>query len=139
MTVPGGHGIIATRKVTEMSSDEVRQGGGASPGRSAADPEVRRMLDALGKAIRQAARTSSEVGDAVRRIRDEGYSLYLVLDLRPRRGRDGPRLELTDEPRAVPPAPATLAEPSYRLTPADVAFLESVGIDATRPARRRRG
>lgn len=94
------------------------------------DEKIRRMLRGLGKALVQAISTSSEVSQAVRRIREEGYSLYLVVDCH-QSGETGAQIELTT--RRAPPR-----DPSFRLDGKDVAFLRSLGIDATRTGRRRR-
>lgn len=87
------------------------------------------MLLELGKAFRRTISSSSEVSLAVRKIHQEGYTLRLVLDRKEKEDNDGQQLEL---------APRPTCEPSFRLDGKDVAFLKSLGIDATRPARKRR-
>ena len=89
------------------------------------------MLDELSRALMQAISTSSEVSGTARKIRQEGYSVYLALDCKQDSERRTHQIELT--PRKAPP-PA----PEFRLDGSDVAFLKSLGIDATRPAKRRR-
>ncbi len=86
----------------------------------------------LKKAIRDLERAltaSPRAADTLRRIRNQGYSLYLVAE------RDevenGARIELTSDQTSS-------KTPSFLLNKGDVSFLESVGIDATRPGRRRR-
>ncbi len=86
----------------------------------------------LQKAIRDLERAltaSPRAADTLRRIRRQGYSLYLVAE------RDevesGARVELTSDQTAS-------KTPGFLLNKGDVSFLESVGIDATRPGRRRR-
>jgi len=89
------------------------------------------MLNELGRALMQAISTSSEVNGTARKIRQEGYSVYLALDCKQDRERSTRQIELT--PRKDP-SPA----PEFRLDGNDVAWLKSLGIDATRPAPRRR-
>ncbi len=93
------------------------------------DKRLKRMMRELGEALANAIATSPKIGDAVRRISHRGYSLYLVLN----RDEDvhGAQIELTADQRPA-------KKPAFRLNKSDVSFLESVGIDATRPGRRRR-
>lgn len=92
------------------------------------DDKIRHMLHELSRALLQAISTSSEVNGTARKIHQEGYSVYLALDCKQDRERSH-QIELT--PRKAPP-------PEFRLDGNDVAFLKSLGIDATRPAKRRR-
>ncbi len=94
------------------------------------DKQLQRKMRDLGHALLKAIAASPEVGHAMREIRHQGYSLYLVLD--PEEGENGARIELTAG-RKTPSE-----KPVYLLNQGDVSFLESVGIDATRPGRRRR-
>ncbi len=92
------------------------------------DNQLQRMMRDLGHALVKAIATSPEVGDVVRKIHQQGYSLYLVLD----RDKDnGTQIELT-------PTQAPARKPAFLLNKGDVNLLESLGIDATRPGRRRR-
>ena len=94
------------------------------------DDDVKKMMQDLGHALTQAIATSPEVSAAVRGIRQQGYSLYLVLD-RKEEGQRGARFELTTR--------QTKSEaPVFMLDKGDVSLLKSMGIDATRPGRRRR-
>ncbi len=95
------------------------------------DENIRRLLQDLGRSLADAISSSSDVGQAVRRIRDEGYSLYLVLDCEQDDERPGAQLELATR------KPGT-KEPAFLLDGNDVSFLKSLGIDATRPGKRRR-
>ncbi|MEM8959893.1 MAG: hypothetical protein AAGD38_00305 [Acidobacteriota bacterium] len=99
------------------------------------EPQVRRMLNDLGRALVDAISASPPVSDAVRRMRDEGYRLQLILDCKEENGDDshGAQLELTARRPASPSR-----EPAFRLDNQDVSFLRALGIDPTRPARRRR-
>ena len=63
-------------------------------------------------------------------IRDEGWSVYLVID-RKREDETPEGIELTgDGSEGV--------APTFRINSRDLAFLKSVGIDPTRRVRRRR-
>ena len=94
------------------------------------DEDVKKMMQDLGQALAQAIATSPEASGAVRGIRQRGYSLYLVLD-RKEEGRRSARIELTTRQ-------APSHAPAFVLDKGDVSLLKSMGIDATRPARRRR-
>ncbi len=94
------------------------------------DHHIKRMMQDLGHALAQAIATSPKVGSAVRRIRREGYSLYLALD-RKDDGERGVRIELTTRH-------SSKREPVFVLDQSDVSFLKSMGIDATRKGKRRR-
>ncbi len=94
------------------------------------DNHLPRIIRDLGHALVKALAASPSVGDVVREIRHQGYSLYLVFD-RKKEGDSGTQIELTADP-----SPAE--KPVFRLNKGDVCFLESVGIDATRPGKRRR-
>lgn len=91
------------------------------------------MLRDFGRALSEAISDSSEASRKLRQIRDEGYSLYLLLD--------GSREE------ADPGAGALVArkgpslaagQPEFRINSSDLSFLRSIGIDPTRRLRRRR-
>ena len=94
------------------------------------DKHIRRMMQDLGQALVQAIASSSKVSQAVSRIQQEGYSVFLVLD-RKQEGERDVQIELTSRK----PAPK---EPAFLLDKRDVSFLKTVGIDATRSAKRRR-
>lgn len=64
------------------------------------------------------------------RIRDEGWSVYLVVD-RKNEDETPEGFELTAEP-------GLQEEPSFRIDSQDLSFLKSLGIDPTRRVRRRR-
>ncbi|MEM8932885.1 MAG: hypothetical protein AAGE94_17000 [Acidobacteriota bacterium] len=117
------------------------------------DPNHHRLED-LGRAMTLAMSHSTEIAAAVERLRREGFSLYLVLDpnpLGPARNRFELRLtpesgEAVPSDRRPSSVPATAAlrpvdrprRPEFRLDADDVHLLRSMGIDATRPGRRRR-
>lgn len=64
------------------------------------------------------------------RIREEGWSVYLVVD-RKKEDEVPEAFELTTDPRQQ-------GKPSFRIDGRDLSFLKSIGIDPTRKARRRR-
>ena len=69
--------------------------------------------------------------DTLRKIRDEGYSLYLLVDCK----RDPGEIE----PFTFATAPRlTSGEPVFQIDVRDLSFLRSIGIDPTRRLRRRR-
>lgn len=124
------------------------------------DNHAKRKMEELGRALVQAIKTSSGVGEAVREIRRQGFSLQLILSCE-QNGGPGPQVEFATPVRRPsaerseaafqgptsgtperPGSEATAADrrqPVFRLHTHDVAFLKSLGIDATRPGRRRRG
>lgn len=89
------------------------------------------MLRELRRALSEAISESPEVNRSLRKIREEGYSLYLLVDCK----RDANELE-----------PLTFAttsrhssgEPVFQIDIRDLSFLRSIGIDPTRRMRRRR-
>lgn len=89
------------------------------------------LLRDFGRALSTAISESPEIGRTLRRLRDEGYSLQLVLDCKRDRG-----TETVDELAA--PVSTQAGEPSFQINAKDLGFLRSVGIDPTRRLRRRR-
>ena len=87
------------------------------------------MMRDLGHALVHAITASPEAADTVRRIEHQGCSVHLVLDHN--EGVSGTQIELTS-------SQPSSAKADFLLNKGDVSFLESVGIDATRPGRRRR-
>lgn len=108
------------------------------------DPILRQKLRDLGRALSAAISDSSEAARRLSELRDEGYSLYLLVDGGEAAVQEhgGEPLTGGEAPRRTPPArrlPAARGEPAFRINGEDVSFLRSVGIDPTRPGRRRRG
>ncbi len=101
------------------------------------NPLIRQWLQDLGRAVAEAMAGSNEVTSTVHRIQEQGFSLYLVLDAKETE-QQPPRFDLTTS--AGPPAerPATEKTADFRLDGEDVAWLKSLGIDATRTGKRRR-
>lgn len=87
------------------------------------------MLRELRRALSEAISESTEVNRTLRKIREEGYSLYLLVDCK----RDATELEpVTAAPRL------SSGEPVFQIDIRDLSFLRSIGIDPTRRLRRRR-
>jgi hypothetical protein len=98
------------------------------------------MLRDLGKALSSAIAESSDVNQALRRIHEEGYNLFIFLD---RKDRDEPAEPgEADETEAGETALARTSrprgEPVFLINGGDLSFLRSIGIDPTRRVRRRR-
>ena len=95
------------------------------------DDKLNQMLRDLRRALSEAISESTEVNRTLRKIREEGYSLYLLVDCK-REARDE-----SDEPITVP-ARRGAADPVFQIDGRDLSFLRSIGIDPTRRLRRRR-
>ena len=87
------------------------------------------MQDLRG-AITEALAESTDVTRSMDQIRDEGWSVYLVID-RKLEDETPEGIELTADRDAE-------VEPTFKINSNDLAFLKSVGIDPTRRVRRRR-
>jgi hypothetical protein len=89
------------------------------------------MLRELRRALSEAISESTDVNRTLRKIREEGYSLYLLVDCK----RDATELE----PVAFGNTPRlSSGEPVFQIDIRDLSFLRSIGIDPTRRLRRRR-
>jgi hypothetical protein len=102
-----------------------------SPEDLALDDKLHQMLRELRRALSEAISESTDVNRTLRKIREEGYSLYLLVDCK----RDLSELEpltFTTAPRL------TSGEPTFQIDIRDLSFLRSIGIDPTRRLRRRR-
>lgn len=90
------------------------------------------MLRELRRALSEAISDSTEVTRTLRRIREEGYSLYLLVDC---------KREAFDDEDALPVTSRSgrrEREPVFQINGTDLHFLRSIGIDPTRRSRRRR-
>jgi hypothetical protein len=89
------------------------------------------MLRDLRRALSEAISESSEVSRTLRKIREEGYSLYLLVDC---------KREANEPEPLAPPLPAKMPPggPLFQIDSRDLSFLKSIGIDPTRRLRRRR-
>lgn len=92
------------------------------------------MLRDLRRALSEAISESTEVNRTLRKIREEGYSLYLLVDCK-RESNDPDALPLGSSVRR--PA-RNGSEPAFQIDGRDLSFLRSIGIDPTRRLRRRR-
>jgi hypothetical protein len=96
----------------------------------ALDEKIHQMLRELRRALSEAITDSSDVSRTLRRIREEGYSLYLLVDCK----REG-----VEEPLALTaPRFSSSSDPAFMIDGRDLSFLRSIGIDPTRRLRRRR-
>jgi hypothetical protein len=119
------------------------------PGGIELDDKLHQMLKDLRRALSDAISESSEVSRTLRRIREEGYSLYLLVDCK-RESSDVEPLALSPASRtsrtsrtalaaaATPAASSSAADPCFQINGRDLSFLKSIGIDPTRRLRRRR-
>ena len=87
----------------------------------------RAKLKDLRAAIVRALSSSTEVRELFEQIREDGYSLYFVVNRR----LDG------DQPEESPTLDGE-ATPVFRIDSRDLSILRSLGIDPTRSTRRRR-
>lgn len=102
---------------------------------------LREMLKELGQAINESISGSGRVHDSIRRIRDEGYNLYMVLDAKVGVNRRESRGSRRRPGRAASEADETVASAeraTFRINVKDLRFLKSVGIDPTRKVRNSR-
>ncbi len=93
------------------------------------EERLRQVLRELSRAFADAIAARPEAGEQLRQLREEGYSLYLVLD--------GARSEREED--APPPSRSAPGTPAFRIHGEDLVFLRSIGIDPTRRMRRRSG
>lgn len=96
------------------------------------DDKLHQMLRELRRALSDAISDSSEVNKTLRKIREEGYSLYLLVDC---------KREVNDSEPVALTAPrwSGSGDPVFQIDGRDLNFLKSIGIDPTRRLRRRRG
>ncbi len=91
------------------------------------------MLKELGQAINESISSSLDVNDHIQRIRDEGYSLYVVLDATIGLGKDEDEPEETSTTTAI--QAVTGQEVQFRINVSDLAMLRAIGIDPTRKVK----
>jgi len=94
------------------------------------DAKLRQLLQDLKGAISKTLVDSPDVERSMDRIRDEGWSVYLVVD-RKREDETPEGIELIADRTST-------REVLFRIDRQDLAFLRSIGIDPTRRLRRRR-
>ena len=86
------------------------------------------MLSEFRRALYDAISDSTDVHRTWRQLRDEGYSLFLLVDCK---RQDHP------EPVERGKLPVPPQDPVFQINGTDLSFLKSIGIDPTRRARRR--
>ena len=97
------------------------------------DDQTQRRLSDFREALFAAIEGSQDVREAWSELKDEGYSLHLLLE----NPQGGPVAAEAGEAveRSVSERPDAL----FQINGADLSFLRSVGIDPTRRARRGKG
>ena len=98
------------------------------------DQKLRQMLEQLSRALHSVIAESEDVHVHLDRIRDEGYSLNLLLDCQPDLEQRG---EKDLEPRSLRMLHGS-EQPTFRIDSNDLTFLKSVGIDPTRRCKPRK-
>jgi hypothetical protein len=93
------------------------------------DEQLRQLLADLSRSLYEALAESPEVGRKLDQIRQEGYSVYLLLD--------GNRRDDAMPSNTLAPVTGD-REPEFRIDVRDLRFLRSIGIDPTRRLKRRR-
>ena len=90
------------------------------------------MLSEFRKALYEAISDSTDVHRTWRQLREEGYSLYLLVDCKKQEGQEAlPGVAATAGKLPLPPQ-----EPVFQINGTDLSFLKSIGIDPTRRRRR---
>ena len=95
--------------------------------RSLLNERLQHMLSEFRKALYEAISDSTDVHRTWRQLREEGYSLYLLVDCKKQDGQE------TAERGKLPLPPQ---EPVFQINGTDLSFLKSIGIDPTRRRRR---
>jgi len=98
--------------------------------RSLLNERLQHMLSEFRKALYEAISDSTDVHRTCRQLREEGYSLYLLVDCKKQ---DGEQHALVAPERGKLPLPQ---EPVFQINGGDLSFLKSIGIDPTRRRRR---
>jgi len=92
-------------------------------------PRATHLLKDFRAAIVRALSGSNEVRDLFEQIREEGYSLYFVVNR---------RFDGDDPDEAAGLQPELEATPVFKIDGRDLSILRGLGIDPTRSTRRRR-
>ncbi len=111
---------VADRYYTEPKEDVLEE-------------KIRQMLRDLGRALSDAMAESSDVNRALRRIHEEGYSLFIFLERK-----EGDEAGEAVDPAREPAGVERRGEPVFRIHGGDLSFLRSIGIDPTRKVRGKR-
>lgn len=101
------------------------------------DDRIRELLKQLGQAINDSISESADVNAHIRKLRDEGYNLYVVLDATIGLGKnDGDGEPVESTVTALAPIPkerkGRITDPQFRINAHDLSILRSLGIDPTR-------
>ena len=89
---------------------------------------LQQMLSEFRRALYEAISDSGDVHRTWRQLRDEGYSLYLLVDCKKQ---DAQEVAAERGKLALPPQEAV-----FQINGQDLSFLKSIGIDPTRRRRR---
>ena len=95
------------------------------------DQKLNQLLRDLRRALSDAISESPDVKRTLRKFREEGYALYLLVDCK----REGAEEALA---LTAPRFGSASGEPVFQIDGRDLSFLRSIGIDPTRRLRRRR-
>lgn len=93
------------------------------------NPRATNLLKDLRAAIVRALSSSSEVRDLFDQIREEGYSLYFVVNR---------KLDSEGTETAIGNGASNEVTPVFKIDGRDLSILRGLGIDPTRSTRRRR-
>lgn len=103
------------------------------------DDKLKQLLKELGDAINESISASRYVNDQIRKIRDEGYNLYVFLDATIGLNRDDESSEVTTPAlrSTLPAMPSAVneGEVQFRINFNDLTFLRGMGIDPTRKVK----
>lgn len=96
--------------------------------RSLLNERLQSMLSEFRKALYEAISDSTDVHRTWRQLREEGYSLYLLVDCKRQEALES---ALAERGKLPPPS-----DPVFQINGTDLSFLKSIGIDPTRRRRR---
>ena len=99
--------------------------------RSLLNERLQSMLSEFRKALYEAISDSNDVHRTWRQLREEGYSLYLLVDCKRQEALEVSAAAAAERGKApLPP------DPVFQINGTDLSFLKSIGIDPTRRRRR---
>lgn len=96
-----------------------------------ANSHTHRLLSDLRRSLSRVFSSSHDVNRLLHRIRDQGWSLYVVID----------KTDRDSAPNAFELSAQTTSsecDPAFRINGRDLSLLRSMGIDPTRTLQRRR-
>ena len=100
--------------------------------RSLLNERLQSMLSEFRKALYEAISDSNDVHRTWRQLREEGYSLYLLVDCKRQEALEVSAAAAAGERGKAPLPP----DPVFQINGTDLSFLKSIGIDPTRRRRR---